>query len=256
MARIGFIGTGAIAEAMVRGLAGEGHEIFISKRSTDTSAALADAFREVQVMENQAVLDAANDVFLCLTADQMEEVLGGIAFRPGQRIVSVMLGVDLAALARLCDPAEEIAITIPLALIRSGGCPLPVYPESQMLDDLFGARNIVIPLGEEAALNPHFAATALCSTVFDQLKTGAEWLADLTGDARAAEAYVVALLSGFLADTPTDGAGRIDAAMASLDLEGGLNQTLREHMRVAGMNDRLRNGLDAFRPRLNLPDKT
>ncbi|MEE9587974.1 MAG: NAD(P)-binding domain-containing protein [Hyphomicrobiaceae bacterium] len=255
MAKIGFIGTGAIAEAMVRGLAGEGHEIFISKRSAATSAALADAFSEVQVMENQAVLDAADDVFLCLMADQVEEALGSLTFCPGQCIVSVMLGVDLAALTRFCAPAEEIAITIPLAFIRSGGCPLPVYPESRMLNDLFGARNVVIPLGQEAALNPHFAATALCSTVFDQMKTGAEWLAGLTGDARAAEAYVVALLSGFLADTPTDGAGRIDAAIASLDTEGGLNQTLREQMRSAGMNDRLRDGLDSFRPRLNLPPK-
>lgn len=255
MAKIGFIGTGGIAEAMVRGLAGEGHEIFVSKRSAATSAALADAFDEVQVMGNQAVLDAADDVFLCLMADQAEGVLGSVTFSPGQRIVSVMLGVDLAALNRLCTPVEEIAITIPLAFIRSGGCPLPVYPESRMLNDLFGARNVVIRLGEETALNPHFAATALCSTVFDQLKTGADWLGGLTGDKRAAESYVVALLSGFLANTPTDGATRIDAALASLDTEGGLNQTLRERMRGAGMNDRLREGLDSFRLRLNLPVK-
>ncbi|MGO4851637.1 NAD(P)-binding domain-containing protein [Phaeovulum sp. W22_SRMD_FR3] len=255
MARIGFIGTGAIAEAMVRGLAGRGHEIAISRRSAAISSRLAEAFSDVQVMENQAILDRSDDVFLCLLADHADEVLRRIAFRPGQRVVSVMLGVNLATLTRLCAPAREIAITIPLAFIQSGGCPLPVYPDSAMLRDLFGARNIVIPLAEEAALSPHFAATALCSTVFDQLRTGAQWLGGLTGDPRAAESYVVACLSGFLAGTPADGAGRIDAALASLDTEGGLNQTLREHMRAAGMNDQLREGLDAFRPRLGLPAK-
>lgn len=253
MAKVGFIGTGTIAAAMVHGLAGQGHEMFVSRRNAAVSAALAASLDEVRVLDNQAVIDAADDIFVCLMADQAEEVLGGITFSPGQRIVSVMLGVDLATLKRLCAPAEEIAITIPLAFIRSGGCPLPVYPQSRMLNELFGERNVVIDLGEEAALQPHFAVTALCSTVFDQLKTGANWLGDLTGDRRAAEAYVVALASGFLADTPSDGAGRIEAALASLDTEGGLNQTLREWMRAAGMNEQLREGLDAFRGRLGLP---
>ncbi len=255
MAKVGFVGTGGIAEAMVRGLVGRGHRIFVSERSAARAATLAKAFPEVTVGTNQEVLDAADDVFLCLMAEVAEPVLSGLAFRPGQRVVSAMLGVDRAALRRLCAPAGEIAITIPLPFIRAGGCPLPVFPESAMLTELFGADNVVIPFADEAALNPHFAATALCSTVFDQLRTGAGWLASLTGDPAGAEAYVTALLAGFLAETPKDGAGRIDAALASLDTEGGLNQTLREHMRAAGANETLLAGLDGFRGRLGLPAK-
>ena len=253
MARIGFIGTGAIAEAMVRGLAGRSHEIFVSRRSESTSKALAAEFADVTAMDNQAVIDAADDVYLCLMDEVAVETLPTLSFRPGQRIVSAMLGVDIAALRRLCAPVEEISITIPLRFVRAGGCPLPVFPDSPMLVAHFGDRNLIIPLAEEAALNPHFAATALCSTVFDQLRTGSGWLASLTGDPKAAEAYVVALLSGFLADTPTDGEGRIDEALLSLNAEGGLNQTLREHMREGGANERLLDGLDSFRERLGLP---
>lgn len=254
MSHIGFIGTGTIAEPMIRGLAGRGHRIAVSRRSEQISAALEADIAEVTAMDNQAVVDASDDVYLCLMADAAEDALAALTFRPGQRIVSAMLGVDLAALRRLCAPAADIAITIPLGFIRSGGCPLPVYPESAMLTAHFGARNTVIPLADEAALAPHFAATALCSTVFDQLRVGAGWLGGVTGDPAAAESYVVSLLSGFLAGVPADGKGRIDEALSSLDTEGGLNQTLREHMRAGGVNERLTGGLDGFRARLGLPD--
>ena len=55
MARIGFIGTGEITAAMVRGLTGQGHEILVSERNAKTAAALADAFSDVQVAGNLAV---------------------------------------------------------------------------------------------------------------------------------------------------------------------------------------------------------
>lgn len=251
MTRVGFIGTGAIATALARGLAGRGHAILATARGG--GAALAAALPEARATDPAAVVAGSDVVFLCLPAAAADATLAGLPWRADHRIVSVMLGVSLDRLRRLCAPATEIAVTIPLPGIAQGGCPLPTYPASPALEALYGDRNPVITLAEEAALNPHFAATALASVVLAQMATTRDWLAALTGDAAAAERYVAAMMAGSLGAIPLDGRARLDEALAALSIEGGLNATLRAHMSEAGALDALREGLDGFRPRLGLP---
>lgn len=249
---VGFIGTGEIAAAMVHGLEGKGHSIFLSERNRDVAADLSAEVAGVSIHSNQDVLDKSDVVFLCLMADVARDVLPTLTFREDHRIVSAMVDVDLAALGELCAPATEIAITIPMPFIASGGCPLPVFPESAALRELFGEDNNIIPLTEEAAMNPHFAASALSSAVFSMLDAGADWLSAHTGDARAAEAYVAGLFAGYFRHLPTDGDGRFGEVVASLSSTGGLNATLREHLKREGAYDALQGGLDGFEERLGL----
>ena len=248
--RVGFLGTGAIAAAMVRGLAGQGHRILVSPRNASTAATLAAELPEVAIAPNDALVAGSDVVFLCLLARTAEEVLPGLPFRPDQTVISVMVDAPLANLRRLCAPAREIAITIPLPPIAGGGCPLPVYPASPALDALFGRRNLILPQPSEAALNAHLGVSALCSPVLDQLLTAADWLAGFTGNPEAAEAYVVAMIRGYLPERASR--GELASALAQLSTEGGLNATLRAAMAPA-KND-LREGLDGFRTRLGLDD--
>ncbi|MCP5085424.1 MAG: NAD(P)-binding domain-containing protein [Rhodobacteraceae bacterium] len=253
MARIGFVGTGEIAAAMVRGLTGQGHKVFVSERSAARAASLAAEFAEVSVADNQSIVDCSDIVCLCLMADVAREVLPSLTFRSDQRVISAMVDVDLAALASLCAPASDICITIPMPFIAQGGCPLPVFPESAALREVFGERNLILRCESESAMNAHFAASSLCSGLFTQMRAGAEWLGGVTGDAEAAETYVAALLSGYLNELPKDGKGRFSEALQALSTEGGLNATLRAHLEDAGMLDVLVEGLDSFRGRLGLP---
>ncbi|MEL6316873.1 MAG: NAD(P)-binding domain-containing protein [Pseudomonadota bacterium] len=254
MADVGFLGAGAIAAAMVAGLAGDGHRIRVASRGGASAEALAAAHPKTRALSNAAVVAESEILFLCLPPAAARPGLAGLPFRADHRIVSVMLGVSCAELAAICAPASEISIAIPLPMIAKGGCPLPVHPPSPALDALFGARNLILPLENEASLAPHFAVTALCSTTLDQMRAGAGWLARATGDARAAEAYVTAMLAGALAALETDGAARIDAALDALSIEGGLNATLRAHMRARGAVEALEQGLDGFRGRLGMPE--
>lgn len=249
---IGFIGTGEIAAAMVHGLEGDGHAIFLSERNKDVAADLSAEVAGVSIHPNQDVLDKSDVVFLCLMADVALEILPDLIFREDHQIISAMVDVDLEKLAELCAPATDIAITIPMPFIAKGGCPLPVFPESPALRTLFGEDNIIIPLAEEAAMNPHFAASALSSALFSMLDTGADWLGAHTGDARGAEAYVAGLFAGYFRHLQTDGDGRFGEVIASLSTTGGLNATLREHLKREGAYDALLSGLDGFEERLGL----
>jgi pyrroline-5-carboxylate reductase len=254
MARIGFIGTGEIAECMVRGLAGSSHRIYVSERNAKRADALAATFDEVSVADNQTVLDQSDYICLCLMKDAANAVLPTLNFHPGHKVISAMVDVDLNSLVTLCAPAKDISITIPLPFIATGNCPLPVYPDTGAVGALFGDKNIIVPVASEQALNAHFAASALASAIFAQMKTGSEWLGGVTGDRDAAETYITAMLGGFITSLPSDGQGRLNDALQSLSTEGGLNATLRAHLEDAGVLDTLHQGLDNFKPRLGLAD--
>lgn len=247
---IGFLGTGEITAAMVRGLKGQGHRILVSPRNATVAATLAAEVPEVAIAPNEDLVANSDVVFLCLLARVAEEVLPGLPFRTGQSIISVMVDAPLATLRRLCAPATDIAITIPLPPITSGGCPLPVYPASPALDALFGAHNLILPQPSEAALNAHLGASALCSPILDQLLTAVDWLASHTDNPAAAEAYIAAMIRGYLPERAA--AGDLSQALKKLSTEGGLNATLRAAMAPA--KETLHHGLTAFHSRLGLDD--
>ncbi len=249
--RVGFIGTGKIAAAMVRGLAGRGHQIMISPRNAALAESLAAEVPDVQIAENARIVAGCETVFLCLMADVARAVLPGLPFRADQAVVSVMVDVPLADLHTLCAPAREIALTIPLSPIATGMSMLPVYPASAAFDALFGSSDTVIPVQSESALNAHFGGCAVSAPLIALMQTAAVWLADQTGDAEAAQTYITGLIAGFLRQM-TEGGADFDSLLRTLATEGGLNDSLKKHMQDAGAPAALIEGLDALKPRLGL----
>ena len=249
--RVGFVGTGEITAAMVRGLQGRGHHIMVSERNAQMAAVLATEVEGVTVAANADVVAGSDVVFLCLMAEVAHQVLADLPFRVDQAVISVMVDVSHDLLQQLCAPAADIAITIPLSAISTGGSMLPVYPASEALTGLFGDSDYVFEVASEAALNAHFAGSALSAPLIALMQTGAQWLGDQTGDAAAAEGYVAGVFAGFLRQMITSGVD-FDTLLQGLATEGGLNASLKTHLQDAGAHDALVVGLDALKPRLGL----
>ncbi|MBM1634177.1 NAD(P)-binding domain-containing protein [Sulfitobacter mediterraneus] len=249
--RIGFIGTGEIAAAMVRGLAGRGHQIMVSERNAQVAAQLAAEVDGATVAANADVVAGSDVVFLCLMADVARQALPSLPFRADQAVISVMVDVSHETLQQLCAPATDIAMTIPLSAISTGGSMLPVYPASTALTALFGDSDHVFAVASEAALNAHFAGSALSAPLIALMQTGAQWLGDQTGDPKAAEGYVAGVFAGFLRQMATSDAD-FDTLLQGLATEGGLNASLKAHMQETGAHDALVAGLEALKPRLGL----
>ena len=251
MNTIGFLGTGRIADPMVRSLSRRfpDRAILVSERSSHISSELS-KLDNVAIATNQQILDESDVVFLCLMANVAHAELPGLRFREGQAVISVMAEISLDEISDLISPAKEPCVTIPLPSIEQGGCPLPVYPKSDALNELFGEENMVIPQRDESAMNPHFAATAILSMTMMQLQTVAHWLGDKTGSENDGERYVASLVAGYLGAMPKDGNQRFSEAMEDLSTEGGLNNQLRARVTDSGFYDVLRQGLDELGERL------
>ena len=248
---IGFLGTGRIAEPMIRSLARRFPHcnIFVSERSRHIAEKVA-TLENVSIQPNQGVLDNSDTVFICLLAQIARDVLPNLSFSARHTVVSVMADITNDEVSKLVDPATGPCVTIPLPFIEQGGCPLPVYPKSEKLEALFGDHNDVITVPSEDAMAPHFAATAILSTTMKQLDVVAQWLSNQSDDPQNAERYVANLVSGYLSAMPKDGQQRFKEAMEDLSTEGGLNNQLRKQVTESGYYDTLDTGLDALLARL------
>ncbi|MDA3858171.1 MAG: NAD(P)-binding domain-containing protein [Roseovarius sp.] len=236
--RLGFIGTGTIASATVRGLAGAGHQITVSKRSATHANRLAAEFDTVSIADNQGVIDQSDIIFIGLMAEAAPDILSRLSFRADQQVVSFMADLSLGALARLVAPARGAAIMLPFPGVARGGSPILALGDTGLVAMLFAPENQVFALRDAAELDAYLCAQAVLSPVTGMVEQSADWLAARVSDPDLGEAFLRMLIGTNLLSSPCG--DLLDA----LNTPGGYNQRLRQHMDAAGMGDDLVTGLN------------
>lgn len=237
---IGILGTGTIATAVVRGIANDGHNIIVSERSAGNAAALARQFENVSIADNQAVIDQSDVVILGLMAEVAPGILGGLVFREGQKVITLMAGASLAEADAMVRPARAVAIMMPFPGIAEGGSPLMMQGDVALVQTLFGERNTVFALDTPEEMAAYLSAQAVLSPVARMVSDAAKWLGGRAADPAQGEAFLRLLVSSSLANTPCED------LIEALNTPGGYNQRLRVHMEESGMGDNLVAGLNAL----------
>lgn len=237
--RLGFIGTGTIASAVVEGLAEDGHQITVSERSRARSSDLAKRFG-VTVADNQGVVDASDVLFLGLLPDQATQVLPVLTFHPGQRIVSFMAGVPIDTLKPLTAHADPVAVMLPFPGIAKGGSPIIAMGQTGLIDALFAPRNSVYTVENETELAAYLCAQAVLSPAVKLVSDAASWIAPKVSDPAQAEDFLRVLVGSSLM------ANDLAPLLLALNTPGGYNARLRDHMDAAGTPELLINGLNSL----------
>ncbi|SPJ28126.1 NAD(P)-binding domain-containing protein [Falsiruegeria mediterranea] len=244
--RIGILGTGTIATAVVRGIVHDGHQIVVSERSQANAQALSQEFAAVSVVANQEVLDQSDVVILGLMPDVARALLPDLRFRDGQSVISLMAEVPKLELAGLVAPAKVEGIAIPFPAIAQGGSPVLCCPASSLMHDLFGANNHVISVNSAADLEAFLSAQAILSPAVKQLALTRDWLAAKTGEAGEAERFLRLLVGGGLLAAPLEHEGALDDLLAALGTPGGFNAELRDFLLERGMQQHIDEGLETL----------
>lgn len=253
MTTYGVLGVGSIATAIVTGLADgvtDPPAVVLSPRNAERAAGLAARFATVRVAaDNQAVVDAADVVVVCLLPADTEDVLTGVDFRPGQAVVSAVAGLHLDRLAALVAPATDVARSIPLPAVATRDSATPVHPASAAATGLYDRLGGSLVIADEAAYEATSAASATVAAYFRYLGTVAGWLSEHGIPDPAARRYVAdtfAALAEELAAPDAD-FGALARAHAT---PGGLNEQLARELGAAGVYDAVRAGLDGVLARI------
>ena len=235
--RIGVIGCGTIARATVEGIVHDGHDIIVSDRSAHHAAFLSNTYDNVRIADNQGVVDASDVLFLGLMAEVAPDVLGPLTFREGQIAITFMAGASLEEADALVRPARATAIMMPFPGIAQGGTPIMMYGDTDIVTDIFGARNSIFPVRNADEMAAYLSAQAVLSPVTRMVSDAADWLGDRVADKNQGEAFLRELIASNLS--------AIDCAslLEALNAPGGYNQRLRLHMEAQGMTPALKDGL-------------
>ena len=163
--KIGIIGTGIIASAIVTGFCKKktGHKFFLSPRNAQKAAALAAQFPEVMVCSsNQEVIDNADWVFISLHKKDFG-ALAELKFRRDQKVVNMSAEMKLPDLKNTIGETEVLAHVIPLPFIKEGFGPLLVYPKIAEVGELFAPVSDVFFAQKQADVQTLQIVTGLMS---------------------------------------------------------------------------------------------
>lgn len=137
--KIGIIGTGTIASAIVTGFCTKksGHEFFLSPRNADKAAALAAKFTEVEVCtSNQEVLNKAEWIFITVQKNAFC-ALDELKFQKKHKVLNMATEMRLDDLKNTIGETAILAHVVPLPMIVRGFGPLLIYPQAPEVGELF-----------------------------------------------------------------------------------------------------------------------
>lgn len=251
--RLGFIGCGTIASAIVTGLNASGHDeqIIVSPRNAQNAADLKRRFANVTVAaSNQAVLDACDVPVLAVRPQILAAVLPELRFRPKHQVISLVAMTSLAFLEGATAPASAITRAVPMPMVARRQGPTAIYPANPVARRLFDALGSTVELGNERTFDAFTAATAIMASYFRFADTVATWLGGHGVPPDQADRHVRQLLWG-LAETAVATPGRSLAELVDEhQTRGGINEQVQRHLEMRRVFVELTQALDAVQTRL------
>lgn len=109
--KIGFIGVGKMATAIIKGLQNSSFEIIISGSSPERSLEIAEQLQVQAASSHQDLIDQSDLVILGIKPQLFESVLSGLAFK--QPLMSMAAGITLDRLRQLTNPQLPLLRIMP-----------------------------------------------------------------------------------------------------------------------------------------------
>ncbi len=251
----GFIGTGAISEAIIVGLytcGGYSESILVSRRSEERSRTLADRFQQIEIVDdNQQLLDRCDQVFIGVLPQQTEALLSSLTFADHHRVVSLAAGLSLERIRELVVPATQCFRAIPMPPIEYGLGPTPLCPPDNKLEALFNSIGNAVPIEDEVQFSVFASGSASMATFFDLVANIANWMEVEGVDPEQAALYTSSMMHALAALTTKVDSENLQLMSQACLTPGGLNEQVLLGCQSENWSGTLRAQLDQIMLRLN-----
>lgn len=238
--RLGFIGTGTIASAMVEGLGGGA---VLSPRGAALAAELAGRLPDVTVAEtNQAVVDQCDLVVLAVRPQVVEEVVRALRFRPGQKVISLVAATQIEAIKGWIGVDVPVVRAIPLPFVAERRCVTPIHPPDGDVAALFDRLGRAVECRTMAEFDLLAVGSALMGSYFGLLGVAQGWLVEQGLPEPAARSYLSGLFAnlGRVAERSAKGFSELQEEYST---KGGLNEQMFRVFDAEGGTEALRTAL-------------
>ncbi len=252
--RIGFIGVGEIATAIVEGLIGAEDppgSLILSPRGRDNVASLIKRFpdRVTVADDNQSVADAADTIIVAVLPEQLDDVLAPLTFRSSHVVISALAGVTIAEVRAAVGVDVPVIRAIPMPPVRNRASATVVTPQHPAAAAVFDQLGGTLPVADEAALSVFSSATGAVSGFLQYLAVVCSWVESQGVPRTDAETFLRGLFAG-LSPALTDMDRSIEEVMSDHETPGGLNEQLRKTVFDEEGTASLQSALDELRARV------
>lgn len=249
MTTIGILGVGHLAGLMMRGLEGSGYRLVLSPRNAEVAAKLAHDYGCEIALSNQAVVDAAEGVFVSLPAATGADELARLTFRPGQPVLSAMAGTGLARLQSAIGPARGAVTMMPGYANAYRVGPSILHPDDGFWREFLSKTGPVHAFAEEKSFTAAAAFGAFSGASFGWMIHIIDWFEDQGLPPDTARALVAATLRGnaevlLREDRPLDDIAR------SVVTRGGISEMVLATLSERGALEAWDEGLDRVLKRI------
>jgi len=258
--RLGCIGTGSIASAVVEGFCTDPRpeaapcSILVSPRNERKSRELEARFPQVRrAASNQEVLDGSDVVLLAVRPAVAPEVLGALRFRDGHTLLSFIPVIPWRELSAMAQPAGRVVKVLPLPYVARHLGLVPHFPADPAVLPWLRPLGEPMPVRDERELHLLWAVTGLISPFYAMLETIQGWCAAGGADPAAAKRYTASMYASLasLAEHKVDSGFKELAHEAATP--GGLNEMALAMVRKGSGFEDLRGALDAILARFGEP---
>ncbi|NDR55411.1 pyrroline-5-carboxylate reductase [Aliiruegeria sabulilitoris] len=247
--RLGFIGTGAITEAIVTGLLrteAEVGEILLSERNRTVSARLEAASARVRVCaDNQQIAETSDLLFLAVRPQDAHAVLEPLRLREGQHVCSLIATIPSETLQGWFRTPVRIFRAIPLPAVAELRGVTALFPNDPVGEALFGPLGTVVAARSLDEFDAYATASALMGTYFGILETATDWMCETGIERDTAQAYLTPVFLG-LARTAAEAPERSFSTLRDEhSTPGGLNEQVFSTFAANGGTEALTKALNA-----------
>jgi len=236
--RIGFIGIGNIAAAVVEGLCTAGREdlrIFLSPRNEEISRGLAEKYPMVSRMSsNQEVVDAAEIVCIAVRPAIAREVLEALRFRQQHKVVSFIPFLPFDTLSALVKSAGNVSRAIPLPSVAQHRCPIPLYRADEQVTRLFSLIGQPLAVDQEQQLHALWTLTGLIAPFYDLCQQLSEWTQSHGVAERTANTYIADMYGALSFMAQQSGPIDFRELASHAATPGGMNEQAGRQIREGG----------------------
>lgn len=179
MHSLGILGVGELTEKVVHGLrrSGFASAILLSPRNAARAGALAAEHGCRVLASNQAVVDEAELVIVGVRPDALAQLASEVRLRPGQRLVSLVAGVNLEQLAAAFPSAHCVRAMLSYSA-QYNASTVVVCPADTQTEQCLGPLGKLVVLADEPAFELATVAACMNGWFYFLLHDLQQWLSD------------------------------------------------------------------------------
>ena len=253
--KLGFIGTGKIASAVITGILKSNisfKKILISERNKLISQKLKKKFKKIEIIkDNQKIIDSSDWIFLSVTPTVGEKIIKKLKFKKNQTIISFISTITLKQLKKAIKVKSKIIRAIPLPPISLKKGPIPIYPPNRRVKFFFDKIGSTIEIKNEKSSINFWSTSGMMAPFYELLRVMTDWLVKRGVKRNNAQKYITSLFLALSEDAVVNSKKDLKYLVKESQTPNGLNEQGVKELTKAGFYKSLEKTLNSIHKRLN-----